>query len=67
MNTATKTKRVTRKRLEQLADMISLPIKFSKKDGGWLYWENGVWIDLGRDNKTAEKTLLQKMCKASAE
>lgn len=59
-----KIKRVTRKNIEKLAGLISLPVKFSKKEG-WLYWENGVWIDLGRDNKTAKETLLQ-MCKASA-
>lgn len=52
-----------KKRLEQLADLISLPIKFSRKDG-WLYWESGVWIDLGRNNKAAEENLLQ-MCKTS--
>jgi hypothetical protein len=57
-------KRVTRKRIEQLAHTLSFNIKRNKK-GEWSYFENGAWLDLGKNNRIAELNLID-MCKASA-
>lgn len=45
-------------RITKLAEDLNLAVRMNSDDG-WDYWENGVWIGLGKNNEIAEANLLE--------
>lgn len=57
---------VSDEKIYNLAAWDGLHVR-KNNDGTWDYWENGAWIELGKNNKIAAENLLEWMSPVNRE